>query len=173
LPARQGKRALLKEAQEWNLVLQKEDAIALPLIGQCFPSPIDYCIISRMGKQLLLTIPDEIYQRAERVAYQTDQDMNELVAESLAMSLPVLEERTPDPEVQLEAEAFRRLHPTLRQNYPGEYVAIFQQRLIDHDPDLSALFKRIEERYPDTFVIVRPVREEPEIVYQDRSIRWA
>jgi hypothetical protein len=72
-----------------------------------------------------------------------------------------------------EAEAFRRLHPTLWQNYAGEYVAIFQEQLVDHGPDLTALFKRIEERYPDNFVLVRPVREEPEIVYQDRSIRWA
>lgn len=126
-----------------------------------------------MGKQILLTIPDDIFQRAERLAHQTDQDMDEVVAESLVMSLPVLEERLPDPEVQVEAEAFRRLHPILWQNYPGEYAAIFQGQLVDHDPDLNALYERIEERYPDVFVLVRPVREEPEIVYQERSIRWA
>jgi hypothetical protein len=126
-----------------------------------------------MGKQLLLTIPDEIYRRVERLAQQTDQGMNEVVAESLVLSLPMLEESAPDLEVQVEAEAFRQLHPTLWQNYPDEYVAIFQKQLVDHDSDLSALFKRIEERYPNNFVLVRPVREEPEIVYQDRSIRWA
>jgi hypothetical protein len=126
-----------------------------------------------MGKQLLLTIPDDIYRRVERLAQQSDQGMDEVVTESLALSLPMLEESTPDPEVQVEAEAFRQLHPALWQNYPGEYVAIYQEQLVDHDPDVSALFKRIEDRYSGNFVLVRPVREEPEIVYQDRSIRWA
>lgn len=67
-----------------------------------------------------------------------------------------------DDNVQAEIEAYHRLHPTLWEKYPGEHVAIHSQKLVDHDPDYSALYQRIDQAYPQEFVLLRLVEEEPE-----------
>lgn len=37
----------------------------------------------------------------------------------------------------------------LKEKYPEEYVAVFSRRVIDHDPDLEELIKRLKEKYPE------------------------
>jgi hypothetical protein len=87
--------------------------------------------------------------------------------------LPIIEDQLDRPERKQEIEAFFDLHPVLWREFPGEYVAIYGGRLVDHDMDRVALLSRIDQNYPDVFVLIRPVREDPEIVYEHRSIRWA
>lgn len=69
-----------------------------------------------------------------------------------------------------EKEAFQQLHATSLEKYAREYVAICSGKLVDHDTDQAALFARIEKQYPNQFVLIRPVRQEPEIVYKSRSL---
>lgn len=76
-----------------------------------------------------------------------------------------------DP-IDREIAAFFELHPSLVNRYPGHYVAIYQGQLIDHDADKLALFTRIEEAYPDEFVLLRPVQEQPEREFYFRSPRY-
>ena len=45
--------------------------------------------------------------------------------------------------VEHEIQAFHRLHPTLLAQYPDEFVAIYNQELVDHDPEKLALYQRI------------------------------
>jgi hypothetical protein len=75
--------------------------------------------------------------------------------------------------VAAERDTFLCLHPELWAQYPEQYVAIHGGKLVDHDPDMGALLKRIDAQYPGTFVMMRQVRQEAEIVYQHRSVRWA
>ncbi len=63
-----------------------------------------------------------------------------------------------------EAGAFRKMHPQLLADISGEYAAIYQGALVDHDRDIVALLQRIEERFPGEPVLVRQVREEVEPV---------
>lgn len=77
-----------------------------------------------------------------------------------------------DPEIEVEREAFLRLHPELWEKYPEQYVAISGGQLVDHDADKIALLARIEAQYPGVFVLVRQVQPEAEIVYERRSVRW-
>jgi post-segregation antitoxin (ccd killing protein) len=64
--------------------------------------------------------------------------------------------------MEQEAEAFRRLHPDLRATIPGQYAAIYQGQLVDHDVDQLALFQRIEARFGGLPVLIRQVRPEIE-----------
>lgn len=77
-----------------------------------------------------------------------------------------------DDNVQAEIEAYHRLHPKLWEKYPGEYVAIHKQKLVDHDADKQALYARIRETFPNQFVLRRRVEEEPEREIQLRSTRF-
>ncbi len=76
-------------------------------------------------------------------------------------------------KIQREINAFRAMHAELWAQYPHQYVAIYRDRLIDHDPDQLALLRRVEERYPEAPVLIQQVIAEPEEVYAFRSPRVA
>jgi len=61
----------------------------------------------------------------------------------------------------------------LWRQYPNQYVAVYQGRLSDHDPDQLALLQRVEEHYLEIPVLIRQVLAEPEEVYTFRSPRVA
>lgn len=70
-----------------------------------------------------------------------------------------------------EAAAFRKLHPHLLETIPNEYAAIHGGELVDHDPDLVTLYRRISQRFGSLPVLMRQVKTEPEQVYVIRSPR--
>ena len=64
---------------------------------------------------------------------------------------------SPEREAMLrEARSFESQREQLAKQYPGEYVALFQGRVVDHDRDRIALLHRVEKSYPDKFVLIRP-----------------
>lgn len=74
----------------------------------------------------------------------------------------------------LDAEivTFQQLHRSLVKLHANQYVAIYQGQLIDYDVDKLALLQRIEENYPNEFVLMRPVQEQPEREFYFRSPRY-
>jgi hypothetical protein len=125
-----------------------------------------------MNSSATLTIPSHLYEQAQRIARSQNREVGDVVREVLEQGLSPLEVQTTSPEREREKEAFRRLHPDLVQQYTGEYVAIHGGKLIDHDADKVALLKRIDRLYRDKFVLIRPVQQEPEIVYEHRGVRY-
>lgn len=74
--------------------------------------------------------------------------------------------------MQREMDAFFHLHARLLADFAGDYVAIHQGKLIDHDSDQLALYQRIEQRYRDTPVLIKRVLPNPEEEYTFRSPTW-
>ena len=70
-----------------------------------------------------------------------------------------------------ETDAFRAMHIELLRKHRGQFVAIHQGQVVDHDDDQLALFMRVDERYPDTPVLVKRVLPEFEESYTFRSPR--
>jgi hypothetical protein len=102
-------------------------------------------------------------QDAERQARSVSDLVNEAVEGYL---------RERDRE-KLEAEiaAFTAMHAELKQRYFGEWVAVHEGRVIDHDRELAPLYARIRQLYPRTAVLMRQVEEEPERDLMIRSPR--
>lgn len=73
--------------------------------------------------------------------------------------------------MEQEAEAFRRLHPDLLAAIPGQYAAIYQGKLVDHDFDQLVLVQRIEVRFGGRPVLIRQVQPEVEQTVMVRSPR--
>lgn len=73
-----------------------------------------------------------------------------------------------------EMQAFIALHPMLKEKYFGQYVAVYQGELVDHDVDHDALYRRIDAQYPDEFVWISPVEEEaiPTLTFRSPRIEW-
>jgi hypothetical protein len=49
------------------------------------------------------------------------------------------------------------MHPKLVKCYLGQWVAIFQGKLVDHDTDEEALMERLQRDYADNLILVRQV----------------
>ncbi len=59
-----------------------------------------------------------------------------------------------------EVNAYEALHPELVKQFLGQFVAIYQGELVDHDADEDALMKRRQRDYAGKVVLVRRVEIE-------------
>jgi hypothetical protein len=130
-----------------------------------------------MSQNIHIRLSDETYSRARHLAEARRQEVGEAIADFLAERLPeaadlAVPPAEDDPAMQQEKEAYLRLYPELRRQYAGQYVAIQGGRLVDHDEEYGALFERIDDRFPDTFVWLCRVGEEPIGVIVVRSPRF-
>jgi len=121
-------------------------------------------------------LSEPTYRRVKKWAESRQQDMGAAIAEYLTHTLPTTDEvvvppAEADPQIEQEKAAYLQLFPQLKRQYAGQYVAIHGGELVDHDADYGALFERIDERYPDTFVWLTRVADEPIRTLSFRSPR--
>jgi hypothetical protein len=116
-----------------------------------------------MGTQVTLTIGEELYERARRLAEERGMNVEEVLATVLDATGDAMASLVPEANDVLdrEREAYVALHPKLWPEYEGRHVAIYRGELIDHDRDFGALYERIVARYPDEFVWLTKVQKEP------------
>ena len=131
-----------------------------------------------MTEYVKVPLSEQTYRQLVHWARLRQQDIGEAIADYLADNFdvengPVVPPAEPDPDVEREKKAFIRLHPQLKEKYAGQYVAIYQEQLIDHASDYGDLVKRIDARYPDQFVWLAQVEDEPMSVLTFRSPRFA
>jgi hypothetical protein len=116
---------------------------------------------------LSIKLDDKTARELEWLAKERDIDPTSLAVEAIQAHVRTEAQRA----MEQEGEAFRRLHPQLLDSIPGEYAAIYQGQLVDHDPGLLALLQRVEEHYPGRPVLIRQVQTEIEPVIHVRSPR--
>ncbi|MFO7537981.1 MAG: DUF5678 domain-containing protein [Chloroflexota bacterium] len=127
-----------------------------------------------MSVKVTLNIDNDLYRRAEKIARSRQRDVADLLAESITLPETVSGNDMVlggGTAVAQEEAAFYRLHPELWQKYPGQYVAIHNEEVVDHDADQVALYLRVKARYPGQFVWIAPVKETPVEEYVVRSPR--
>lgn len=129
-----------------------------------------------MTVKVQLEINDELYRQAEALARVTQRSVTTVLAEAImledAIAEPMAEMDLPEESMERERSAFLVLHDQLKKRYLGQYVAIFDQQVVDHDAELKLLYQRIRQKYPDEFVLIRRVEANPEPVYHFRSPRF-
>jgi hypothetical protein len=65
---------------------------------------------------------------------------------------------------------FMEHYEELVERFDGEFVAVYQQRVVDHDKDICSLMKRIRKKYPLSRVLVEFVsKEKLALVYYEDS----
>jgi hypothetical protein len=55
---------------------------------------------------------------------------------------------------------FRKRYQELVKKFDGEFVAVYEQKIIDHDKELSVLMKKIKAKYPEEHIFVDFVSSE-------------
>jgi hypothetical protein len=64
------------------------------------------------------------------------------------------------------------MHETLVEQYAGQHVAVYQEEVVDADPDARRLERRVRERFGTAPVLIAPVQTEPRHATQRRDLRW-
>jgi hypothetical protein len=117
-----------------------------------------------MIEQITVSIPQKLYQRVRELARLRNQPVDDVLVDVLDRALPVDEpypSNDEDNAMEREMQAFIQMHPVLKKKYLGQHVAIFGSQLIDMDEDYAALYERIDAQYPDQFVWMATVEDEP------------
>jgi len=128
-----------------------------------------------MSAQITMTVPEPLFTRTKQLVDLHKDEIGDELAQLLEQMLASADLNGPgldeDPAVEREMQAYLAIHPLLKQSHLGKHVAIYQGKLIDEDEDYDALTRRIDTHYPDRFVWVTTVEEEPIKTYFFRSPR--
>lgn len=132
-----------------------------------------------MTIQVTLDVSCQLYERAESLAQRRRQEITAVIEDLLEAGLPLVEDETesitlsePDEAMDREREAYIAMHPMLKEKFFNKHVAVYGGQLVDYDDDFEALYERIEAQYPDKFVWLSTVEEEPIPTIRVRSPRF-
>lgn len=124
-----------------------------------------------MGTQVVLDVPNEIYERVEKLAVTTERDIPDVLLETIARTFSPFPVDPNRSVMNQNVETYRELHAELVMTHLGQFVAICDGRLIDHDPDPVSLLQRVRTQYPEKVVLRRKVESVPEHQLQIRHPR--
>lgn len=130
-----------------------------------------------MNLNVNVPLSESTFQRVMHWAEARQQEAGEAIADYLTDifspdSVLLVPPAEPDPSVEREKAAYLQLHSWLKNNYAGQYVAIYEGKLVDYAEDYGTLFERIDDRYPDEFVWLTRVEEKPIGTLYFRSPRF-
>lgn len=124
-----------------------------------------------MDKQITLSIPESMYDQIAQLAQVRRRPIADIVTETILQSLPNIYVHPDRAAMQRESAAFHALITELQASYAGQFVAIHQGKVIDHDIDPVALVKRINRDYSDQVVLIKQVTRQPAETLRFRSPR--
>jgi hypothetical protein len=107
-----------------------------------------------MSTTITLTLPDDILEQAQTEAQHGDKLLQDVLTDALRQVYPAVALHPHHAQMQQEVLAFQTLHPQLVTTHLGEFVAIKDGHLVDHDPDFDALIDRVRDRYGDQAIVM-------------------
>lgn len=115
-----------------------------------------------------LALQPALWEQLQETADDQKTNVLELVETAIHTYLRQIERE----QIEAEAEAYQKLHPMLRQEYLGQYVAIHHGQVIDHDTDFQLLHTRVRQRFGRRPVLLRQVETQPErtLIFRSPSI---
>jgi hypothetical protein len=106
---------------------------------------------------------------AEKIAYLAKGGNAEAVVEK-ALRAYIAQHRR--DKIRAETEAFEQQREKLLSQFPGQYVAVHEGQVIDHDVNLRDLHLRVFDRLGHTPVLLIKVTSQPQRELVFRSPRF-
>jgi predicted transcriptional regulator len=104
-----------------------------------------------------IALRDNLREALEQTANGGSRSLSDLVNEAVEEYVYRLQRE----KIDVEVAAYERMHEVLKTQYLGDWVAIHNQNLVDHDRDGEALYARVREMFGRTSVLIRRVTEQP------------
>ncbi len=108
-----------------------------------------------MGEIILRS---DLHETLEQDAKREARSVSEIVNEAIERYLHERQIAKLDAEIA----TYEMMYPELRQKHLGQWVAVHEQKLVDHDSDRAALYKRVRATYGRTAILIRQVTEQPD-----------
>jgi hypothetical protein len=114
-----------------------------------------------------ITLNAKLSEQIESAAGDEQVDAQTFVEKAVRAYLTQLQRE----KIRSEMEAFNAQYEELKAKYPGQYVAVHQGKVIDHDRDLRTLHLRVYDRLGRLPVLLKQVTEGPDRELAFRSPR--
>lgn len=130
-----------------------------------------------MELEFTLTVKEAAYQRALEIAKNSHRPIRDVLEEKLSEALLAEHQSSTESNdpMDIEMAAYAKMHPELINQYLGEFVAITDETLVDHDLNPNTLMQRLRSTYSKTKVIhvtkVRPTIQRTIIVHAPKLTR--
>lgn len=105
-----------------------------------------------------ITIESDQYRQLETLAQEQKTEPDHVVREALRRYFWEQSRL----KISQESAIYRQRHPELKQRYLGQYIAMHQGQVVDHDSDFQTLYQRVRGRFGKTAVMLTQVQEESE-----------
>jgi hypothetical protein len=125
-----------------------------------------------MTIEVTLQLPDAVYRQAKQTAQSNQQEIADVLMQAIMQTIPPFPVHKERETMLRETRAYKAMHAELAKQYLGQYVAIHQGKLVDHDADPLALLQRVRQNFPNQVVLRRKVTPTPEITLYMRSPRF-
>jgi len=104
-----------------------------------------------------------LVKQIEELASATTQPAERVLATAVQTYLDTVEREA----IHADTQAFWSMHPDLVQGYTGQYVAIREGKVVDHDDDVVQLEQRVRAQFGLLPVLIAPVTPAP-----PRELSW-
>jgi hypothetical protein len=115
--------------------------------------------MKRSNRMAILKVSEELAGEIKREATTRGLAVEEFLQAAIQRQRTLAARR----KIEREQEWWLGLPLSERAKYEGEFVAVHNQQLIDHDKDASVLYKRIRARHGTTPILVMPAEGPREI----------
>ncbi len=120
-----------------------------------------------MNETIQVTLDSKLVEELRQTTAQQGVSVESVVADLAQQYLREVREK----KLQKESEHYLAMHTQLKEKYLGQHIAIHEGQLVDHDSDVTALIKRLRQRYGRTPIFVAQIDEKPIREFVIRSPR--
>ena len=111
--------------------------------------------VSSTGPAPHLVIEQQLYSRVEQAAEEHKIGIDRILTDALRRYLWELDRR----KISEESQAYQTRHAEMKTQYLGQYIAMHNSQVVDHDMDVTALCQRVRQRFGRKPVMVTLVEE--------------
>lgn len=115
--------------------------------------------VRRRGRSMpTLVVEPDLYKRVEKAALEHEASIDEILSKAVRHYLWELDRR----KISEETRIYRQRHAELQAQHLGQYIAMRNGQVVDHDADFQTLYQRIRQRFGRTPVMITLVEKAAE-----------
>ena len=114
-----------------------------------------------------IVIEPELYKRVEQAAREHNISTREILSQATRHYLWELSRR----KISEESKIYRQQHMQLKAKYLGQYIAMRDGQVVEHDVDFNSLRHRIRQRFGHAPVMITRVEDTAEPTLIRRGFR--
>lgn len=114
-----------------------------------------------------ITVQPDVYQQLQEMAQIQEANLDAIADEAFRLYLWEQHRQ----QIAREQVLYRQQYPELKSQFLGQYIAMKDGKVIDHDEELQTLYHRTRQRYGESPVLITQVQESADTILQRHGFR--